>query len=744
MNNSIFRVISENKGQYIGMFFMVFLSSYLFVLLNLVALNLNTNVNAFLTDHVQGDIEFFSSNQIENLKEIEQRFDLVMDETLVRDYAYSGRTIRLFTHNNRVNITAVIEGRLPASGEIGLDPQFAGANGYEIGDKFYVDGRAFTISGHISLPNYAYILRQEGNLINDPTLFGIGVITREDTLTGNFLYAIKFNAPEDDIFAQARPVRAFLNEQGAELLSWTYARFDLKSNLPGVQASAITAYSVSIPPLLMLLSAVLISVMLKRMITNQMGAIGTLYAMGYRKNEIMRHYLRYPLFLALTGGFIGGLAGLAGMRPMLGLMLQFLPMPIGHISYNPLLILLSMVLLVAILCVGTYFGLKKLLGYSPVRLMNQEVKTGKRNLLEKKMRLGYMAFPRRFSIREQLRSVPRLAFMLIGVIIATTLLIMGFILQSSIDHLIRQDDDPTIRYQYEYVLNRPMTMELPAGSEGISGSRFVPDFDLFSRFQIIGSAPQNELIFLYDLNGNPIILDNQKAVITSSMAGRYRLGVGSVISFTDIVRDQDHTLEITHIADTGMGDVIFVTLDRFNNMMGRESGSFNVILSMAPLEIAPELIYMISTPEGLAAALAEYMMLINVTLYGIAAIAAVIGLIIIYILASISIDENKGNIALMKVFGYKKKEINQLMINGSRIVVVLGFVIGVPVAYLSIGSALTFIFELLGLNIMPRLDWYFILLGFAMIFLAFELSKAMCVKKIGKVPMSEALKSQRE
>jgi len=178
MNKGIFRVISENKGQYIGMFFMVFLSAYLFVLLGLVSENLNANKNAYFQNSVQGDLEFYCADRINSgdTREIEQRFDLIMDETLVRDYSLDDKTVRLFTRGKKVNIATVTDGRLPERGEVGLDPQFAQANGYNIGDLFNIDGTAYTISGLICQPNYAYILRQDGDLANDPNEFGIGVI----------------------------------------------------------------------------------------------------------------------------------------------------------------------------------------------------------------------------------------------------------------------------------------------------------------------------------------------------------------------------------------------------------------------------------------------------------------------------------------------------------------------------------------------------------------------------------------
>ena len=38
--------------------------------------------------------------------------------------------------------------------------------------------------------------------------------------------------------------------------------------------------------------------------------IGTLYALGYRKKEIMNHYLLYPMVISLEGGILGTMLGL--------------------------------------------------------------------------------------------------------------------------------------------------------------------------------------------------------------------------------------------------------------------------------------------------------------------------------------------------------------------------------------------------------------------------------------------------
>ncbi len=745
LNKSVLRVIKENKGQYLGMFYMVLLSSFLFVFFMLAAANLSTNKNAYFSDYAMGDIEFGTRAEIASIADIEKHFDIKLEGALTKDVANESKTIRLFTPNKKVNIPAVLDGRLPLPGEIALDPQFAKANGYKLGSTITIEGKSYTVSGTVCLPNYAYVLKKPGDLVNDFNTFGVAVMNEADLTTGELLYSVKYNTPQKDIYTQAKPLKAYLNQQGTQLLSWNYAKYDMKTNMPDVEVQMITVYSWILPPFLMLLSAALAAAVLGRMVKSQSGVIGTLYATGYRKGELMRHYLSYPLWIGTLGGVLGGVIGMAVFVPFLNLMLTFFPMPIKELIFNPIYILLGTALTTVILCAGVYFVLNKVLSASPVSLMRNEAKTGKPNFLERRLHLSGMSFETRFSVREQLRSLPRFALMLVGVLAATALLMFGLITKSSMDYLISSEGTKaTLNYSYEYALHVPQNTTPPKGGEPIAGRKFVPDFNAEQRFEIIGSVPGGSVVSLFDKSGKPIQLDNNKAVITKTMAAKYRLNPGDTIRFADIISDRELSLTITDVADASLGDYIFVSLEHFDALLGWEKGAYNAIMSHSLIDVDPALVYKLTTPESLTDSLADYMLLMNTVLYGIAIVAAIIAMIIIYILAAVSIDEQKGGIALMKVFGYKKSEVGTLMTNSSRWLVLAGFAIGVPISYYSISTALTFIFGLLNLTIEVRLDWYFVLLGLVLIVGAFELSKKLCLRKIAGVPMSEALKAQKE
>ncbi|MBE0467254.1 MAG: ABC transporter permease, partial [Candidatus Desulforudis sp.] len=126
----------------------------------------------------------------------------------------------------------------------------------------------------------------------------------------------------------------------------------------------------------------------------------------------------------------------------------------------------------------------------------------------------------------------------------------------------------------------------------------------------------------------------------------------------------------------------------------------------------------------------------------LSAVAFIIGVIVIYVLTSLVIEENRRTISLMKIFGYRKKEINSLILNSSTIIVVLGYAIGIPLTVAALGVLIQSMEDSVGLVLPPAsISPPFILAGFVVVMLAYELSKLLCRKKVNAVSMSEALKS---
>ena len=122
----------------------------------------------------------------------------------------------------------------------------------------------------------------------------------------------------------------------------------------------------------------------------------------------------------------------------------------------------------------------------------------------------------------------------------------------------------------------------------------------------------------------------------------------------------------------------------------------------------------------------------------------IIGLIIIYVVTSLIIEENKGNISLMKVLGYRKKEVYSLILNSSTFIIILGYILGVPILLVSLTALFKSVTKSMNLALPVKIDNMYLIFGFVVIYLTFEVSKALSKKKINKIEMTEALKAGNE
>lgn len=125
-------------------------------------------------------------------------------------------------------------------------------------------------------------------------------------------------------------------------------------------------------------------------------------------------------------------------------------------------------------------------------------------------------------------------------------------------------------------------------------------------------------------------------------------------------------------------------------------------------------------------------------------IACAVGLIIIYLVTSLIIEENKNTISLFKIFGYRRREIRSLILNSSTFVIIAGFVIGIPVMAASMGAMYGYLGSMINLVLPTIISPIYVVVCFAAIMLTYQLSKLLCAKKLNAVSMSEALKAGTE
>lgn len=743
LNKKIRRTMLANKAQYFGSAALIAISCLLFTMFNGLTENMNRNLLFFVNNYVQEDASFITDKKLSNLPELEARFQMSVEEGGSFDYTDSrDKTLRIFAETGKVNLYAVTEGDKLSGNDMVIDPAFAKANGIKIGDSIEILGRSFRVSGTMSLPNYIFPLKKESDLINNANNFGVAVIARADFeqfQQGSRFYGVKDHGASDDSPSRLSELKAYLKDQGISILKWTNTEDNVRVSYVTDEVKNLKTVGFVLPAAILLLTCLLTGITLWRMLKREAVIMGMLYAQGYRKAELYRHYLAYAIFLAASGGIVGALLGIAAFKPLLDFYISYFNIPVGTVIYSAKVIAMSVVLPVTFLAACGYFVVRRALKSSPVALLKGGRISARIGFFEKKARLDKLGFRTAFKIRAQLRNIPRSLFLLLGVAFATMLLLMGFALKNSVDHLLKVE--AVYKYQYEYVFSA-FRHTAPTYGEAFSLGPFAPKSDDKKDFVVYGVNPATKYVHLEDKKGN--LLSFNKVVITKPLATRMNIKEHDRIELVSKLDSKAYTITVDSIADSYIGEYIYMPLTEFNEMLHYPQDSYLGIWSQEQLDFAEDTLVSSSSIQELQEAYDALTLSLRYALGAIAFLAFIIGLLVLYVVTSLVIEESKENIALMKVLGYRQKEIYSLVLNSSTFIVLLGFALGVPLMLALLKAMFQSVAANSSFNMPVRIDYIYILAGFAVIYLIYELSKALSRKKINRIGLTEALKSGGE
>ena len=745
INKKIKRTMLESKSQYFGSLALIVISCLLFTMFNLLSDNLGNITSSFGKNYVQEDANFIVNKKISNITEIEAKFNMKIEEGSTFDYSLSkDKVIRLFSENTKVNLPAMIKGKTLSGDNILIDPAYAKANKLKIGDSFKVYDKNFTISGFMSLPSYIYPLKAAVDILTDPNNFGIAVITKADLSAlkrGNSFYSIRFNGDRSNIESKAAQFKDYLKGEDISIQSWTSASANSRITFVTTKLNGINQVSSSMPVAILLLTCILTGIVMWRMIKREAVIIGTLYAFGYKKKQIQNHYLRYPLIIALIGGIIGTILGALALKPMINVMVAYFNMPVGIVHFNIKYLVISILLPVIFLSAAGYLVVNRALKSSPLEIMRGGKENNKVGFIEKNLKLDKLKFSTKFKIREQLRSIPRSVFLLLGVVLATVLLLFGFAAKSSLDSLMKEGFEQAFKYNYSYVFNS-IQQGSPVGGEAFSETTFTLKSDNKINIVAYGVSPSSEYVTFKDKAGKNLSTD--KIIITSSLADKLKVSKGDTVKVINTLDSKSYNITIDSIAKSYVGNYIYIPMPKFNNMMNYPIDSYMGLWSMSKLNIPENKLLATVTKDDIKNAFNSMTAPIQTMVGTMAFISFLIGLIVIYVVTSMIIDENKENISLMKVLGYRKKEVYSMILNSSAFLVILGYILGVPILIALLGNMFKSLTMEMSIALPITISYSYLIIGFVIIYVTYEVSKALSKKKVNKISMTEVLKSRLE
>lgn len=731
------RIILRNKSQFLGIILLVFFASFTYALFSIMSSNIDSNYKRFIEEYRQETFHFITLNPI-NIEEISQKYSIDLEERLSLDYEFEDKTIRIFNISDKINIPFILEGTLPKTKEIAIDLNFAKENNLKIGDTIKIYNKEFRISGYLYLPDYTYVTKNEQDMLPDPKHFGIGIM--DPTELKEFIYHTPYH------YYMARgaidDINPFKNEINSKykLLAFQDREDNFRIIVTEKKIENIKPISYVISVFVLLISSILLFIVLNRLIASMHAEIGTLYALGYSQREIVTVYLMFPILIWLFGAIPGGIIGYFGANPLVEFYVSFFNIPL-FMRVFPFKELLIAILLPAIFMIFSgYFAIRRLLNRSVLSIIRGEVEKD----FKKRYKMAFLdrfSFKRRLMLKQGLLYPSRELVLIFGIIFATIILLYGITGGSALNNLVQDTYTNVLKYNYMYIFNTYQTKNDYQNTERFSMLSFNIE-NTKTKVIIYGIEKDSKMVVLKGDRGEKIELTG--FVITRSLADKLRLKPGDTINLVSIVDGRKYTLVINKIADLYIGNSGYMNLEEFNQKFGLSRNSFLGLYSSDSLEIPKEVLlssmdkkYLIKVFEDNAGSINQILQIMYV-------VSFLLSLVIIYVLSSITIAENRKPIGIFKILGYYDGELSFIFLGFNYFSFLIGFLLGIPLFNLFTGYIMNAVLRDVDFSMRMKADIKNIIITFLVLFIAFIFSRYLGRRRIYSIPPNIILKEQAE
>ncbi len=704
-------------------------------------------------------------------------------------------------NRDRINQGYYFEGEAPAApDEIAVDRVWSNNNDVHVGDTLTINGREVRVSGICSVSDYECLMEKNTDMLFNSTTFTIGLVTPDgfQNLAGG-KRDYRYDVILDDRSMQLADRTTFeqdaadlLVDKGEVLTDLVDYEFDNKAIF--FAADDVESDQVMwqvLVGLLVVIMAFVFVVLTNATIEQESAVIGTLLASGYRKREIIGHYMVLPTLIGVLGCAAGNLVGLTYMStPMQELYYNSYSLPPYEFSFSPQVFVFTTVVPFALLVVVTFLGLVRKMRFTPLAFLRREIASrSRRNTLPLPERLSFV---RRFQLRVFLRNLSHFVVLFFGISFCSLFLLFGLCLMPVIDHyaeLLKTDvvanhiyllkapleldgtpeqraayaaieelmstDDPLSDLgfvKYARALLRTMDIDEDAHpvntvdngqskiaqAEKFSAASFAVDHvvtDSSEEITIYGIQEGSRYWSDVDVSGGAVVVGN-------GLAKKCHIKPGDTVSLFDKYTNKTYEVVASSVWGTSANMNLYMEMGALNRMVDEDEDTFHGYASDEELEIDQRYLATDITPESMTSSADQMQESFGDMMSMVVAFAIPVYLILVYLLTKTVIDRSSRYISYMKVFGYHNPEITRLYVRAITVTVLVSLIASQPFVIWLCKLFVSFVMDRysgnLELYVAPSLMAEVVAIGAA----AYVVVAAAHIWRIRRVSLSEAMKVQ--
>ncbi len=493
--------------------------------------------------------------------------------------------------------------------------------------------------------------------------------------------------------------------------------------------------------ILIIVIAFIFAITASNTIVRESAVIGTLRASGYKKGELLIHYVSVPVFVTFMSALIGNILGYTYFKNVVvDMYYNSYSLPTYVTLWNADAFVKTTIYPVLIMIVVNILVVNRKLKLSPLKFLRHDLSKSNK---KKAMKLPRWKFLTRFRLRIFFQNMVGYVTLFLGIFFVMILLAFSVGMPATLDNY-QENASSYIVADYQYVLkgtedsdgNEITTKEKTAEKYSINSLKTVDGVHVGEEITVFGYMDDSRY---FEISED---LEKDEVYITKAYADKFNIKEGQSITLKDMYKSKKYKLKVEGIYDLPGTLGIMLPNDRFNKMFNMEAGSFTGYLSEKEIkDIDEDMIYSVMTVDDALKIVNQLNHSMGGYMKYFSAMCMIIALIIILLLTKIIIESSAVSISMVKVLGYSNREINSLYVRITTTVVILSSVITAFASELVVAK--------IWANIMYRMNgWFEFYIGIEeiiriilMVIVTYVLVAILDIRRIKRIPMTEALKN---
>lgn len=593
-----------------------------------------------------------------------------------------------FVENNTLSKFYLLEGKeldINDPDGVWLDKSFADARNLKVGDTITFESEGIeitkTIRGLGYSPEYIYD-SPIGSAVPNHTSTGFAYMSHKAFPSGNMTYnvlEVKFDG-SPETYSKLLSYR--LNGYYTTFLdrSSQYSADTVEESI--AQQNSLTSV---FPSIFIFISMLMLLTTMKRIISHQRTQIGVLKANGFTNNAITLHYLSSGFILVTIGSIIGTLIGPIIFHTLANpSRIVYFKFPYWNsIGFTNSILLIVFMGIMSLLV--SYFSIESIISEPPSQIIKPKVPKATTSSFVEKLKIWKkLSFNIRWNYRSIKRSKFRAFMTIVGVMGCTVLLISAYGIYEQMDASKDWYFNDFNNFESKLVIDEDTSLsQINNIANQVHGDAIME-----STIQIMSNETEltsllvlngTDLITITDSNHDKIEIGDDEVSISEKMARILNIKVGDTIDCKEVDSDKNVKIKIDRIHPSPFSQGIVMSPHKLEEI-GLNYTPTSIVTSehvTGHYDGIVSIIYLSDMIDGWDKMERTSTIIITALLF----FAIVLAVVILYNLNLLSFIEMENDISTLKVLGFKSAYLTKLLATQGIFLVIIGFILGIPVAY---------------------------------------------------------------